>query len=166
MLQTKRYVGEDGYSNFPLLYKEGDEGEQLTAAWLHGRNNTEITHIDEAMKTDPTLKRSDWDLRLRNKYGNILYIEVKTQNHCHEPHYKHVNVEETQSGLDSGIRISKSDYYIFVNPVLGFGQVESAVLKRIEDLPLDRMEYPDFSTGAENVATGYLFPKNRLEWLK
>ena len=160
-MNRERYVNSAGWSDFVNLVKEGDEGEKICGAWLLARGNTDLVHIDEAMKEDDTLTKSDWDWKFKDKSGNVKYIEVKTQNYCHE--HQGVNIEETQSGIESGIKVSLSDYYVFVNPEWGFGIVSTDYLRAISNGGAKGMKR--FRTRAKNPATGFILPHCHILWI-
>ena len=159
-MKSRSYVNDTGYSDFGNLFKEGIQGEGQVADWLRARGNTEIETIEEAMEKDSSLKKEYWDLRCINKDGTSVSFEVKTQNYCHQ-HFG-VNIEETQSGVDSGIRVSKADFYLFVNPKMGIGVIHTSFLK--DSSKTEKMM--PFVTKAKNKATGFILPHAYIKWFK
>ena len=157
-----RYTNESGWSDFKNLILEGAKGEEIVTKWLEERGMTDIISIDDAMKVDDTLSRDMWDLRGRTTSGDVLTFEIKAQNFCHE--YSGVNIEETQSGKDSGIKVSLADYYIFYNPEYGFGVVHGLYLKKISEN--GAKGFKKFRTKAKNPATGFILTHNNILWIK
>ena len=157
-----RYTNKAGWSDFEKLIKEGTEGEDVAKLWLESRGMTDIKGIEECMVDDDSLSKEMWDIKGVSPSGDVITFEVKTQNYCHN--YAGVNIEETQSGVDSGIRVSLSDYYLFVNPEWGFGIVHSGYLKKISEN--GSKGYKKFRTKANNPATGFILTHNNILWLK
>ena len=158
-----RYTNDAGWSDFKNLIKEGTEGEQVAKLWLEARGVTNIKTIDECIEEgDDSLSKDMWDLKGVSTSGDVLTFEIKTQNFCHK--YAGVNVEETQSGVDSGIKVSIADYYIFVNPEYGFGVVHGGYLKKISEN--GAKGFKTFITKAKNKATGFILTHNNILWIK
>lgn len=151
-----RYMNNNGWSDFKNLLTEGLAGESVFQKYLELEGYTNITHIDEAMSIDESLSASDWDLK-GTLNDNEVTFEVKTQNTCEQ--YAGVNIEETQSGEDSGLRTTTADWFVFVNPVLGFGFVSVEAL-----LELSEGSVRKFTTKSNNKATGFILPHSEILW--
>ena len=90
------------------------------------------------------------------------------------------NIEQVQYGKPGGIAVSKADIWVFVNPELGFGMIESDKLKKIhwnivKDPTVNKKSYEDkvkrgdlqlWITKYKNFACGFRQPNDRLEWNK
>lgn len=166
------------YTNYLKLKNKGDSGELRFAEYLTKQGYTDIQHVDDIMIKDPTVQRSDFDLRAANSLGIVVDFEVKTQDDC--DHWGTFNVEQVQNGKPGGIAVSKADIYVFVNENLGFGFIEASELKNIhwkivKDPTVTKQSYKDkikrgdvqlWITKFKNFAAGYRLPNERLTWYK
>lgn len=157
-----RYTNESGWTDFKKLFAEGQAGEEITLKYLESKGYTQLITIDDAMKEDSDLSKSDWDIRGVDPSGNVKLFEVKTQNRCHE--YNGCNIELTQNGKDSGLITTLSDWYVFVNPEFGFGFVRTSRLKAIYDNGMIGMK--KYRTWAKNPASGWIQPHSQIFWIK
>lgn len=166
-----------GYTDYLRLKDAGDAAERSFIDFLQRNGFTNIEHIDNVWKQEG-LSLSDWDVRAVNPLGITVTYEVKGQDRCHT--FGMHNIEQVQYGKPGGIAVSKADIWVFVNPELGFGMIESDKLKKInwnivKDPTVNKKSYEDkvkrgdlqlWITKYKNFACGWRQPNDRLEWNK
>ena len=150
-------MGKKGYSNFVKLNKTGNNGEKLFFEWMKKHGFTNIEHIENVIKKEDGLKLDHWDLRGNDRNNRTLTFEVKTQPTCNE--WDTINIEQIQYKKDGGIRKTTSDYMVYVNPVLGFGFIETSDLQRIDRIITKKVD------GLSPYKKGLIIHERKL-WMK
>ena len=168
------------YTNYVKLKETGDEGEQKFIEFLDQKGYQNIQVIDDVYEEEGLLT-SDWDVRATNDLGIVITFEVKTQDRCHK--FGWFNCEQVQNGKLGGIPVSKADYVVFYNPVLGFGieehksfmkthweitkQASMIDYKRKKQLTMrNGLEVILWKTDFTNWAAGWRQKNNTINWYK
>lgn len=165
----------NNFTNFKKLSKVGDEGEQKFVEFLEREGFTDIKHVDDI----PGANQEDFDIQATNHEGTWTF-EVKNQPNCHE--FGAINIEMVQNRSWGAIALSKSDFFVFVNPELGFGFVRTEELKECgravhahpkyskkafaekEILRINGENVHLWKTDFDNPAYGFKYKTDWIEW--